>query len=280
MKRFASLATTTALAGSLIGAGTAAQAASTMSLVPVSSITGTYKAGDIINVAVVLSLGTGSFGTFTCPTAVGYVNSQFDDPDPGAGIQPAGNGMAGYGPDTTSRFSGPNAAGTTSLYGMWTLNTPDVNASTATTLNGETLQSAQAVPGHANTTATIGGAKTTLAVPAGTYTLATFAFAVASTYKSGPLTLLLPTAFGYSNAVNNTDGAYVAGSGPSMLINGKAPSGGTPIAEPLSFPTAGAKLTFNAPATGGATPAPSSLIVVAMGAVPAIGVLRRRRAAK
>ena len=268
MKRFASLATTAALAGSLIGAGTAAQAQSTMSLVPVSPLSGKYKAGDIINVAAIINLGSSSFGSFSIPTAVGYVNSQFDDPAGGD-----------YSADLTAKFIGPKAgtAGGTALYTLWSLNSPNASSSTSSKINGETVQTVQAVPGHSNTVVKINNVSTTLAVPAGTYTLATYAFTVASTYTTGPLNLFLPTPLGYSNAAINADGAFT-GSAPTFLINGKTPLGAA-TSDALSFPVAGQMLTFN-PAAGPNVPAPSSLLVVAMGAVPAIGVLRRRRAVK
>ena len=270
MKRFASLATTAALAGSLIGAGTAAQAASTMILVPGSgaSLSNTYKAGDVINVSAVLTLGTGSFGSFSVPTAVGYLNSQFDDPAGGD-----------YNADTTAKFTGPKAgtAGGTAPYTLWSLNSPNINSSSKSKVNGETVQTVQAVPGHSNTVVKINNVSTTLAVPAGTYTLATFAFTVASTYTSGPLTLYLTTPSGFADAAGNADGAFANGA-PSNLINGKTPLGvGT--SDTLFFAPGALSITFN-PAVGPNVPAPSSLIVAAMGAIPAIGVLRRRRAVK
>ena len=271
MKRFASLATTAALAGSLIGAGTAAQAVSTITLVPGSgaSLANTYVAGDVINVSAIITLGTSSFGSFSVPTAVGYLNSQFDDPAGGD-----------YGADSNAKFVGPKAGttGGTATYQLWSLNSPNVSTPTTGKVNGETVQSVQAVPGHSNTVVKINNVSTTLAVPAGTYTLATFAFTVASTYVSGPLTLYLTTPNGFANAANDADGAF-AGGAPTNSINGKSPAGAA-VSESLIFAPGTTTLTFNPGAVTPPVPAPSSLIVVAMGAIPAIGVLRRRRAVK
>ena len=226
MKRFTSITHAVALAAALVGAGTAANADSTMSLVPVSPAGGFYQPGDIITVAVVLTLGTGSFASFTVPTAVGYLNSQFDDPDTSAGPQAVGNGQVGFGPDTTVTFTGPNASGGTSQYQLWNLNAPNILDPTGGAVNGETVQCAAAAEGHPNKTITINGVKQTLAVPAGTYTLATFAFAVTSTYPAYPgklLTLYLPTPNGFSNNADNTDGAFMGGVGPPTRSTANPP---------------------------------------------------------
>ena len=263
MKRFSSLATAAALAGSLLGIGTAAQADSTMRLVPISPLSGTYAAGDYISFATVLNLGSGSFGSFSVPTAVGYLRSQFDDP--------ATDGSS-YGADITAKFIGPHVFGTAG-YTLWTLNSPDVNASTSGKINGEAVQSAQVAVGHPNTAVKINGVNTTLAVPAGTYSLAIFSFTVASTYKSGPLTLFLPTPLGFSDSSFDTDGAFVNGFGPTYLINGKSRTGDA-IAEPLSFPLAGQMLTFNSIA---AVPEPGSVALLFGMATVGVSILRKRR---
>ena len=236
MKRFASVINTSALAAALIGAGTAAQAQSTMSLVPISPLNNFYQAGDVINVAVVLTLGTSSFASFGVPTAVGYLNSQFNDPDPN---------VPDYSADTTAKFSGPKAgtAGGTAMYTLWITNSPSINASTTGKISGETVQSAQALPGHSNTVVKINGVSTTLSIPAGTYTLATFAFTVASSYYSSSLTLYLTIPNGFSSAANDTDGWFSGGS-PTNSINGRS-AAGIPIQELLSFPAAGSRLTYN-----------------------------------
>ena len=264
MKRFASLATAAALAGSLLGAATAAQADSTMSLVPISPLSGTYAAGDCISFATVLNLGTSSFGAFSVPSAVGYLNSQFDTP-----ATDGSSYGAGY-----ARFVAPQLDGhDLPTYPLWTLNAPDVNTPTKSALNGETVQSAQAVPGHSKTVGRFLGVPTTLAVPAGTYSLAMYTFTVASTYKSGPLTLFLPTPLGFSDSSFDTDGAFVNGFGPTYLINGKSRTGDA-IAEPLSFPLAGQMLTFNSTA---AVPEPGSLALLFGMASLGLSVLRKRR---
>ena len=273
MKRFASFITAAALAGSLLGTETDAQANSTMSLVPVSPLSGTYIAGDIINFSAVLNLGTSSFAAFSVPTAAGYLNSQFDTPDPNAGPQSPGNGMAGYGIDKTATFSGVNASGGTSLYPLYSLFVPDVNSTTASKINGEPVQAVQAVANHPHTAITLsGGDKLTLAVPAGTYTLATFAFTVASTYQSGPLSVYLTTPNGFADTASDADGAFLRGIGSTYQINGKSPLGFA-FGEPLSFPVNGQSLTFNV----GAVPEPGSLALLLGMTAAGVSVLRKRR---
>ena len=246
MKRFASLATTAALAGSLIGAGTAAQADSTMYLVPISDINATYSAGATVKFAAVVNLGYGGFGSLSIPIAVAYLSSEFG----------------------TSR---PTYA-SSSADPIFDLASPVAYSTTASVLGGSKIYSIQGTPGHSAQPNDAGTA--TVAVAAGIYTLGTFTFPISPANTGTSATVYLPTAFGYSNKANNTDGAFV-GTAPTLSIAGKDILG-INTSDPLTFPTTGKSLTFKV----SNTPAPSSLLVVAMGAIPAVGVLRRRRAAK
>ena len=80
MKRFASLATTAALAGSLVGAGTAAQALSNFYLVPISSLSTVYAPGAKVTFAAVMDYNNATTASFSIPTAVAYLGSQFGKP--------------------------------------------------------------------------------------------------------------------------------------------------------------------------------------------------------
>ena len=117
------------------------------------------------------------------------------------------------------------------------------------------VQTLQATVGHYAIPNATGDA--TLAVPAGTYTIATFSFPIAPTNASGSATVYLPTPFGYSDSANSTDGAFQSGFGPTLRINGKDIVGNA-IFDPLTFPNTGGKyssLTFKI-SGGGAPTAP------------------------
>ena len=250
MKRFASLATTAALAGSLVGT---AHAASVIYFVPVSDINATYKPGDTVKFATYVDLGTSAFGSFSVPGAVAYVTTQFSKPL-------ASSAVYDQSEDPTQPGSGAP---------LWGLNSSVAFTTTASSIGTAKVQTIQPTNGHPAVPSADG--TSTLAVPAGTYQLATFTFKI-STAASGDVSVYLPTPAGYSNSANATDGAYQAGVGPLNLINGKDIKGNA-ISDTLTFSKANS-LTFHV------APAPSSLLVVAMGAVPAIGLLRRRRATK
>ena len=250
MKRFASLATTVALAGSLVGT---AHAASVMYFVPVSDINATYLPGAKVTFATYVDLGTSAFGSFSVPGAVAYVTSQFNKPL-------ASSAVYDQSEDPTQPGSGAP---------LWGLNSSVGFTTTASLIGGVKVQTIQPTNGHPAIPSADG--LSTIAVPAGTYKLATFTFTISSA-ASGDVSVYLPTPLGYSNSANATDGAYVVGVGPTMTINGKDIKGNA-LSDTLTFSKANS-LTFHV------APAPSSLLVVAMGAVPAIGLLRRRRVAR
>ena len=59
---------------------------------------------------------------------------------------------------------------------------------------------------------------------------------------SGSATVYLPTAFGYSNSANATDGAFARGTGPLMTIAGKDVNGNA-LTDAISFPNTGGKFS-------------------------------------
>ena len=217
MKRFASTITRVALAGSLIGAAAASQAQSTMYLVPISSLNNGglgYAPGSKVSFAVVLNLGSGSFGSFSVPTAVAYLSTEFGTARP-------------------TSVSGSADA-------VFDLLSPTAYSTTASTIGGAKIYAIQATPGHSATQSADGNS--TLAVPAGVYTLGTFLFPISPANVGSTATVYLPTAFNYSNRANNTDGAFV-GTAPTLAIAGKDILGNS-ITDTLSFPASGKSLTF------------------------------------
>ena len=267
MNRFASIATAAALAGSLIGAATTAQAASTIYLVPISDLNTTYAPGAIVSFAAVADINRSDFASLSIPTATAFTTAEFRrDAGTGAGTRPK---------VVQPTQDNPNNPGNPFF-------SQSAQSFTTTTskVNGNTIFTFQNTVGHVADTDATGA---TVSFPAGSYTLGTFNFPIANTNTTGSATVYLPTPFGYSNSANSADGAYVTGTGPLNTILGKDAAGNA-ISEPITFPNTGGKfssLTFKvsgATGGGGATPAPSSLLVVAMGAIPAVGLLRRRAA--
>ena len=275
MNRFASIATTAALAGSLIGATAAANATSLFYLMPISDLTATYAPGARVTFAAVIDLNNAGFASVTVPAAVAFTTVDFTNQPGGTGIKPK---------VTQPTADDPNNPGTPNF-------SKNAQSFTTTTskINGATVFTFQNTVGQlANTDAN----GTTIALASGTYTLGTFSFPIATTNTNGTATVYLPTPFGYAISANSADGAFPLVGGNSV-ISGKDVNGNA-LLEQLAFPSVAtpgnaanpvgkfSSLTFKVTAnsTGGATPAPSSLIVVAMGAIPAIGVLRRRRSAK
>ncbi len=265
MKRFASLATTAALAGSLVGAAHIAQAASTIYLVPIDSLDNGglgYNPGDTVNFAAVIGLGTSAAGSLSVPTAVVFTQTQFDVADNSYVVK-------GQGTDPTRG----NKKGTF----LWGSDAASFTT-TASTYQGATLYGEADAVGHVATNV----AGKTVAIPAGTYTLATFSFPIAAAITGTSATVFLPTAFGYSNLANNTNGDFQSGVGPLKTLSPKDVNG-TTFTESISFPndaTRFSSLTFKVNGASSTVPAPSSLLVVALGAIPAVSALRRRRAAK
>ena len=276
MNRFASIATTAALAGSLIGATAAANASSLFYLVPISDLTQTYAPGAIVSFAAVVDLNNGNFASFSVPAAIGFTTTEFRrDAGTGAGTRPK---------VVQPTQDNPNNPGTP-FFGA---SAQSFNT-TLSKINGNTVFTFQNTVGHISDTDQNG---VTLAVPAQSYTLGTFNFPIANTNTTGSATVYLPTPFGFSSSANSSDGAYVVGTGVLNSILGKDPTGNA-ISEAITFPSttgngvgsAGnalgkfSALTFKVTSNSVPnTPAPSSLLVVAMGAIPAVGLLRRRAA--
>ena len=253
MKRFASL-TTAALVGCLISAETNAKADSTMYLVPISDLSATYAPGSSVQCAAVLDLGVGNLGFLSLPTAVAYLPAQFgsdfptvapnqtEDPtQPGKGIPFWGHPLSSY-------------------------NT------TATRINGAVLDTIQESISHV---ATNDGKGHTVAIPAGTYTIATFTFPISPDITGNTATVYLPTPFGYDISANTADGYYINAVGPQFSFFSKNTLGLAEF-EPLAFPNADGKynaLTFKI----AAVPEPGSIaLLLGIGTV-GIGVLRKRR---
>ena len=223
MKRIASLVNTLALAAALVGAETAAQSQSAMYLKRISTQS-TYTAGQNVTFAVMLDLGTSNFVSFSVPTAVAYLSSQFGPTRPTATAY-----TINADPDSIFDQAAPTSYTTTAF-----------------TIGGAKLYAVQATPGHTPNTP---DGFPRGAVPAGTYTLATFTLPVASIpggFGAVSATVYLPTAYGYSNKASNTDGAFI-GTAPTLSITGKDASGNG-LSDPLMFPNTASKpnsLTFN-----------------------------------
>ena len=223
MKRFASLITAAALAGSLISVAPVAQADSTMYLVPISDINASYTPGAIVKFAAVIDLGNSSFAAFSVPTAVAYFPTEFGAAKPTAIYDASGD---------------PTNPGNP----LWNLTTPVYYSTSASAINGAKVLTIQPTVGHD----TVSGANGPLPVAVGTYTIATFAFPIAPT-TTGKAIVWLPTPFGYSSSAFTTDGGYTPGVGPSLSIKGKDIKGAL-LSDPLTFPDTGGKrrsLTFN-----------------------------------
>ena len=275
MNRFASIATTAALAGALIGAAHSAQATSTIYLVPISDLTQTYAPGAIVSFAAVCDVSRADFASLTVPCATAFVTTEFRrDLGTGTGVRPK---------VVQPTQDNPNNPGTP----FWSASAQSFTTTTSS-IGGNTVFTFQNTVGHVADTDANGN---TIAFPAGSYTLGTFNFPIANTNTTGSATVYLPTPFGFSSNANATDGNYVVGTGPTLIILGKN-AAGTSINDPLVFPDITkpgnaanptgkfSSLVFKVSggSTGGNTPAPSSLLVVAMGAIPAVGLLRRRSA--
>ena len=270
MNRFASIATTAALAGTLIGATAAANAQSNLYMVPLSDLSLTYNPGDTVQFAAVVDLNNAGFASLSIPFAATFTDAQFGEA--AGGVDSIDNGSAPF-------VSGqPTQKDPNNTRQVVFASNAQSYTTTASTYLGSTVYTVQ------NTVGQVADKKgtTTVAFPAGTYTLGTFSFPISSKNNTGAATIFLPTPAGYTNSANSADGAYAVGTGALNQILGKNPAGGN-VAEPILFPNTGGKfssLTFKVKTTGGggATPAPSSLLVIAMGAIPAVGLLRRRSA--
>ena len=272
MNRFASIATTAALAGSLIGTVSAANALSNLYMVPISDITATYDptssdpAVNSVRFSAVVDLSNSSFASLSIPFAAAWTDNEFGGPNS------IFNGTSPFVDNPNSPNKDPNGKNGAFAF---TKNAQSYTT-TASKIGGNTVFTVQNTVGQI---ADVKGA-TTLALPSGTYTIGTFTFPLAPGNKSGFATIYLPTPFGFSFSANSSDGAF-AGAAPTNRIEGKA-TDGSGINDPVNFFTGATN------GTGGKysslkfkvanTPAPSSLLVIAMGAIPAIGLLRRRSA--
>ena len=271
MKRFASFATSAALAGALLCAGTVSQAgiAYNMYLVPTNGLT--VRPGGNINFNVLIDFPTGPvlpFALFLGPAIA----------TPEAGItqtmSTSGSGAMArtvtVGPQVsfvadTSKFQpyvdaltalgDPNPVGNSPR--MWDQLGSNVRGTAVSgqkTVQYGIAHSKQLDPGDGTSILTI---------PAGTYTVGTYTFTALSTDTVGQtLNFKLPSAYGLSDPNVNATKDIV-----SDNIGGSTVSFPDTVQKP-------AQLTFTVIP---GTPAPSSLLVVAMGVVPLVGVLSRRR---
>ena len=238
MKCFALALPAAALAGLLVSAGTVAQADSTMYLVPMSDMNAIYKPGDKVTVKAMLNLGSGDFGSLSVPTAFAFSTAQF--------------------------AAKPDAVFGGSPWGSFALMS---YAATATGPNGLALSAA---------TASLSHAKSTAAIPAGNYTLATLTFSILPTFAGSSVSVYLPTAFNYGGGASATDGSYGA-SGPEFLLRGKTMAN-LALADALTFPNsslAPASLTFRVAPS--AVPEPGSLALCVGMASVGVRILRKRR---
>ena len=246
MKRFASFAAKSALAGSLLGASIGANAQVNLYLVPITPL-GTVTAGSVVRFAVVTDVVQNNLQALTIGAAVTYDTAFFDSKglaqDPNTGKYPAADGP----------FADP----------LWGLS-PGTNIGTTTGgPNGVGLTTVQTAAGHAK----IGTTKLAVA----THTVCTYSFPTLFG-ASGDATIYLPSAFGFNNgsgaAATSSDTLQGIATGTPAL-----PAGFTFDTTPGSAKPASLTYKISGAAT---TPGPSSLLVVALGSVPAVGLLRRR----
>ena len=246
MNRFASFATKAVLAGSLLGASLAANAQVNLYLVPITPL-GSVTPGSVVRFAVVTDIVQNNLTALTIGAAVTYDTTYFDPAglvqDPNTGAYPAADG----------KFNDP----------LWGLS-PGTNLGTTTSgPNGAGVATVQTAAGHAK----IGTNK----IAPGTHTVCTYSFPTLASAK-GNATIYLPTAFNFNSgagaAATSSDTLQGAVSGTPAL-----PTGFTFDTSAGSTKPASLTYTIGSAAT---TPAPSSLLVVALGAIPAAGLLRRR----
>ena len=223
MKRLTSLVTVAALARSLVGAATNAQASSTLYMVPISPLNATYAPGDVVRFAAVVDLNNSSFASLSIPFAAAWVDTEFGG---ASGSQNSiYNGTAPY-VDGQPTQKDPNNPHTT-VFNRYAQG----YTTTYSKINGNIVYTIQNTVGQLADVR--GGA--TLAFPAGTYTLGTFSFPISANNISGSATIYMPTPYGFSNSANAADGAYSIGAGPLYTIIGRGVFGND-ISEPILFP--------------------------------------------
>ena len=198
MNRFTSFATKVALAGSLLGAGLAANAQVNLYLTPITPV-GTVTAGSVVRFAVVTDIVQNNLTALTIGAAVTYDTAFFDPAgltqDPNTGAYPAADG----------KYNDP----------LWGLS-PGTNLGTTTSgPNGAGVATVQTAAGHAK----IGTNK----IAPGTHTVCTYSFPTLKT-ATGRVTIYLPTAFNYNSgagaAATSSDTLQGAVSGTPALPTG------------------------------------------------------------
>ena len=272
MKRFASLATTAALAGSLLIAGNASQAASyNLYLVPTGATKNLALTTKSVSFRVLVDINDTNVTTLTIgpAIAVNTPNSVLRFTTTTAGVVAISSSFT---PDK-SQFQpavddfnnqGLDPAGAPPLWDQ----SAKINTATRT-VGSQEVRYFQGGVGHTAYNLSTGGVA---AIPAGTYTVGSYTIplnTVAGGITNGSsVAFQLPSAFGLADPNNNTTQDFFTDNfsgNPSPTVS--FPNNGT---------TKFSSLTYTFGTGTPATPAPSSLLVVAMGAVPMVGVLRRR----
>ncbi len=256
MNRFVSLVTAAVLAGSLLGSEGQVKADSTLYLVPISDLNATYAPGSSVQFAAVCDLGVRAidWASTSAPTAIAYTTAQFGVNQP----------TAVY--DTSEDQANPGAL-------FWDAMTPIVYHTTASKVNGATVQTIFVDPGHFRRFGTNGDLNAKIF--AGVHTIATFTFPISPTIKDSVATVYLPTPYGFSNSSNSTDGFYINGRGPALTLYGVDVQDNR-FSDPLTFPNSGGKysaLSFRV----GAVPEPGAMALLAGITTLGAALLRKRR---
>ena len=270
MKRFASLATSTALAGALLIAGSASKATTNyaMYLQPISSSTVTPGAAAVFTFRALIDIpaqDANNNGTIslTLGPAVTYTTVVTGPtPPPGPGVV-TNRGKFKFAADKTE-FPGLPGSGTATWDQTGLPNSFSTTTSGVLTFQGSVGHTKQSDP---NTGSVV-------TVPAGTYTIGTYTIPITN---AGELDITLPGSIGLNSGPN---GARDFINNTSGDANGVVSTNDAVLSFPNDGKTKFSTLVVNKASTGTGTPAPSSLLVVAMGAVPMVGVLRRRRSLK
>ena len=270
MKRFASLITTAALTSSLVGMEQTARASSELYMVPISPLDATYAPGDIVRFAAVVDLNTSAFASLTIPFATAWTDNEFGGAS--GGHDSIYNGTAPYVDGQPTQID-PNGLHGATVFSKnlqyYTTTASNINGNTVYTVQNGVVQLPDIKNGR------------TVAFPAGTYTLGTFAFPIAANNDSGSATVYMPTPFGFSDSPTSTDGAFAMGTGPLNGISGRSARIGFDIIESITFPS-----TTETPTNGkyslltfkvSTVPEPGNLALLVGVATIGVSVLRKRR---